>query len=357
MTTTPTRSTTSAGAAVPALMQAVRLHEPGAPDALRLEEVPAPRPGPGEVLVAVETVGVNHADVLMARGGMPAWGTLPTVLGFESAGRVVEVGGDADAELLGRRVTVMGTGAYAEYVVAPAATVIPVPEQMDAVGAAAWASSGLTAYGMLRAAGLTGGETVLVHAAGSGVGTLAVQVARLLGAGRVLATASSTAKRELAGRLGADTVADSRGPWAQQLADDPGGRAVDVVLDLAGGTTAAQSLPLLTPATGRAVLGGTAGGAPELDPARLIPAATRLVGYSNPAWLAREGFAAEASRALLGWITGGELEVVVGAILPLAEARAAHEAIAARRTIGKTVLRTDPGATADVDGDEAGDAR
>jgi len=317
-------------------MTAVRLHQPGSPDRLRVDQVDRPEPGEGQALIEVDAVGVNYADVLMARGVYPFPGDLPAVLGFEAAGTVRAVGPGADPGLVDRRVVALGQGgAYAAYLIADAATLVPVPDGIEPAVAAAFPLQGLTAHGMLQAARLAPGETVLVHAAAGGVGSLAVQIARLLGAGRVLATASAPAKRALATRLGADQAVDYTEPgWAQTL--EAG--SVDVVLDLVGGQVAADSLALLVPATGRMVLGGAAGGPPALEPLQLVGPAVSLVGFSLPPWFARPDFAPTALGRLLGWIADGALEVVVGQTRPLAEAGAALDAMARRETVGKTIL-------------------
>lgn len=318
-------------------MTAVRLHSPGSLAGLRVDRVDRPSPRPGQALVEVAAVGVNFADLAVALGQYPPFGPLPVILGFEAAGTVREVGDGVDPGLVGTRVTAMAPGAYAEYVVADAATLVPVPPGMDWPVAAAWASQGLTAYGMLRAAHLAGGDTVLVHAAAGGVGSLAVQVARRLGAGTVLGTASTPAKRDLVTRLGADRAIDYTSPdWASEVG--PG--SVDIVLDLVGGDITHDSLPLLRPATGRIVVGGLSGGPLKLDISSLVGPAVSVVGYSNPSWLAVPGFAAEASAALLGWIASGDVDVIIDRTVALVDAASALEALGARRTAGKVVLLT-----------------
>lgn len=334
MTTTTTTAT----------MTAVRVHAPGGPEVLRAEQVDRPGPGPGQALIRVAAVGVNYADVAGRRGSYPLFGELPATLGFEAAGTVHAVGPGGDDALVGRRVVAMAPGAYAEYVLADAASLIPVPDGLDPTRAAAFAAQGLTALGMLHAAGLRAGETVLVHAAAGGVGSLAVQIARLLDAGRVVGTASTPAKRALAEELGAHATVDYTDPgWPGRVRDALDGGSVDIALDLVGGGLPARTVELLTPATGRLVLGGLSGGAPELDPSALITAGVSAVGYTNPVWLARPDFGPTAAARLLGWITSGALRLTVGATHPLADAAAAHRALEARETTGKVVLLTGHG--------------
>jgi NADPH2:quinone reductase len=337
MTTTTTPGATTATGT----MTAVRLHAHGDPDVLRAERVDRPGPGPGQALVRVAAAGVNYADVAARRGVYPLFGELPATVGFEAAGTVQAVGPGGDDALVGRRVVAMGPGAYAEYLLADAASLIPVPDGLDPTRAAAFAAQGLTAYGMLHAAGLRAGETVLVHAAAGGVGSLAVQVARLLGADRVVGTAGTPDKRALVRDLGADAAVDYTAPdWPQHVRDALDGRSVDIALDLVGGALPASTVALLTPATGRIVLGGMSGGAPELDPSALITAGVAAIGYTNPVWLARPDFGPTAAPRLLDWITSGALRLVIGATYPLADAAAAHRALETRATTGKVVLLT-----------------
>lgn len=248
------------------LMNVIRLHQHGGPEVLEFDQVGRPEPGPGQALVQVAAVGVNYADVAMRSGRYPS-GDLPFIPGFEAAGTVVSVGSDADLSLVGRRVAALGSQAYAEYVVGDAATLIPLPDTLNWPQAAAFPAQGLAAYGMLHAAGLRGGETVLVHAAAGGVGSLALQIAGLLGAERVIGTAGTAEKRALAEKLGADLTIDyTDADWPDRLTELLGGASVDVALDLVGGPTTAATIPLLTPATGRVVLGGMSAGRPQLDP-------------------------------------------------------------------------------------------
>lgn len=180
-----------------------------------------------------------------------------------------------------------------------------------------------------------------MQAAAGGVGTLAVQIAKLLGASRVIAAASTADKRDLALKLGADEAVDYTDPaWPDRVTGLLGGGAVDVALDLAGGAFTAPTIGLLTPATGRIVLGGMAAGLPQFDPTSLVSRGVTAVGYTNPAWLARPDFGPEAASALLGWIADGSLEVIVGATYPLADAAEAHRALEGRATVGKVVLLT-----------------
>lgn len=188
------------------------MHEPGEPEVLKLEDVETPEPGACEVLVQVALSGVNYADTGVRRGMFhgPDAAALPMTPGFEVAGTVVKSGADVEGlEEDARVVAVLEAGGYAEYAVAPANSVVEIPEGVDFLQATALLVQGITAYGVLHdAARIQPGASVLVQASAGGVGTLAVQLAKLAGAGTVIGTASTKEKRDLAESLGADRSVD-----------------------------------------------------------------------------------------------------------------------------------------------------
>jgi NADPH2:quinone reductase len=247
------------------------------------------------------------------------------------------VAGEAD----GRRVAALvGTGGYAEYAVAPAGAVFPLPDEVSDAAALALLIQGLSAWHLLRTSSrLAEGESVVVHAAAGGVGTLAVQLARRFGAGRVIATASTEEKRALALELGAHAAVDAREPeLAAALREANGGARVDVVLEMAGGHVFDQSLRALAP-FGRLVTYGMASREPnQVAAGALMARSQAVVGF----WLAhcfgRPGMVAEPMQELLGLVASGDLRVVEGEVYGLSEARRAHEDMQARRTSGKLVL-------------------
>jgi hypothetical protein len=189
-----------------AQMKTIFVEEFGEPEVLRYTDAERPSPGEREALIEVRSAGVNYADTMRRRNQYVVSQDLPFVPGSEVAGTVAEVGEGVENVSVGdRAVTLLGTGGYAEYAVAPARNLIPIPEGLDFDQAAAIPLQGLTAYHCIKTSGsLKEGESVLVHAAAGGVGTLAVQMAKLLGAGKVIATASSEEKLDLARSLGAD---------------------------------------------------------------------------------------------------------------------------------------------------------
>src|SRR3954462_8828353 len=210
-------------------MRAIQVQEFGGPEVLQVTDVPMPEAGPGEVLIRVTRAGINYADTHQRRNEYLAKAELPLIPGTEVAG-VREDTGE-------RVVALCGTGGYAEYATAPAALTVPVPEGVEDGVALAMVVQGLTAWHLYRtSARVRDGEPVVVHAAAGGVGSLAVQLGRPMGAGRVIAPASSEDKRRLALELGADAAVDVNAEdLAGALVEANGGRRVDAVFEMAGG--------------------------------------------------------------------------------------------------------------------------
>lgn len=297
-------------------MKAIRINETGDPDVMHLEEIERPVPKRGQVLIKIAAAGINYADLSQRQGQYLTATRLPMTMGFEAAGTVEQLGPDVTSPAVGTRVAAFVTGAYAEYAVGAAATTVPIPDELDFNRAAALLVQGVTAYQLLHdSAQLQPGESVLVHAAAGGVGTLAVQLARLLGAGTVIGTASSEEKLDVARRLGAD-----------------------VILEMVGGENIERNLQCLAP-FGRMVIFGAASGQPStMAPTRLMAKNQTITGYWLTAWMSRPERVAHAIQQLLGYSAQRQIEVIVGETFPLARAVDAHRAIAARRTTGKVVL-------------------
>ncbi|MFJ5099320.1 zinc-binding alcohol dehydrogenase family protein [Streptomyces sp. NPDC088557] len=301
-------------------MLAIQFDRFGGPEVLTPVDVPVPVPGPGETLVTVEAAGVNFADLLQVDGSYLSPDLLPHVPGGEVVGRT----GD------GRRVLAKVTRGYAERVVARESALVVIPEELEAGRALALLTQGLTAWHLLRsAARLRPGESVVVHSAAGGVGSLAVQLAREFGAGGVLAEASTPQKERLALDLGADGVV--RYPLTPRA---------DVILDAAGGELFDRALGSLAD-FGRLVTYGNAsrGVFAPLDPARLSRLNAAVVGFWLRPALARPGGLREPLEELIALTLGGRLRPVTGVEYPLAEARTAHSDLRERRTTGKVVLR------------------
>ncbi|XUL92273.1 quinone oxidoreductase family protein [Streptomyces galilaeus] len=326
-------------------MRAVPIARYGAPDVLRVAEAHVPEPGPGQVLIATEAVSVGFAQTQMRRDCFPApmWRpTLPVVLGGDVVGTVDAVGPRVEHIRTGDRVgAFLMQGAYAEYAVADAATLVPVPAELDAATATVLPGAGPIAVGTLATGRLRAGETVLVHAAAGGIGHLSVQLAKSAGAGQVIATASSPAKREFARSLGADAVVDYTAPgWAEEVRAATDGRGVDLILDSVGGDVLLTGIGLLAPG-GRLVFYGSAGGGTHVPkvPVMDLIGLKYVTGFSLSAWqrLHPQEYA-DGLAELTDRLTSGRLKAAVHARLPLDQAARGHEIIESRAHQGRVVL-------------------
>lgn len=314
-------------------MRAVQVTEFGGPEVLTPVELPDPVAGPGEVLIDVERIGVNYADTHQAENSYLAPSKLPLVPGGEVVGRTPE----------GQRVVALlnGGGGYAEKAVAPAATTFPVPDGIDDLTALSMLVQGTTAWVLLRRnAHLAEGESVVVHAAAGGVGTVAVQLAKAWGAGRVVATASSDEKRALALELGADVAIDSRAEDMTEALLDANGRRVDIVLDMVGGTTTDQSIAALAP-FGRLAFYGMAGreSPKPVELRNILGHSTTISGMWLPHVFRLPGNVfGTALTELFDLVLAGKLKAIPGGEYALSDARGAHEALRSRKTVGKLLL-------------------
>jgi NADPH2:quinone reductase len=311
-------------------MRAIQIQQFGGPEVMQLVELADPEPAEGQALIEVARSGVNFADTHATRNDYLAAQALPLVPGGEVAGRTAD----------GRRVAaIVPSGGYAEKVAVPDSWLVEVPETVSDDQAASLLLQGITAHALIhRCARLEPGETVVVQAAAGGTGTLAVQLAKRAG-GRVIALASSPEKRALATRLGADATADSRADDLQQaILDANEGRQVDAVLEMSGGEAFEACLRTLAP-FGRLVTFGIASREQnEVATGHLMRSSRAVIGFWLVHLIPRRDEVAAIVGDLFSAIEAGELEVVVGGVYPLAEARRAHEDIAARRTTGKLLL-------------------
>jgi NADPH2:quinone reductase len=318
-------------------MHAVVLRGFGDPDVLQLEVQADPVAGPGEVLVAVELASVTFVETQVRAGRPPnpaMLPTLPAVLGNGVGGTVVAVGDGVDRDRLGARVvtTTGGSGGYAELVAVDADALVEVPPSLGTMDATALLADGRTAVGLVDAAAVQPGDTVLVEAAAGGVGSLLVQLARHAGA-RVVAVAGGAGKVALAAELGADLVVDSTDPsWSARVRDAVDG--VDVVFDGVGGDVGRDALALLADG-GRFVPFGMASGA--FTPVADDEVARRRLTVVRMAPRDLDEMNALTRRALAAAVAG-DLHPVVGQTFPLERAADAHVAIETRATIGKTLL-------------------
>lgn len=315
-------------------MKAIQLTEFSGVDAMQYVDVPDPEAGEGSVVVDVNRVGVNFADTHVTRNDYLAKQELPLIPGAEVAGTTPD----------GRRVAAMlMNGGYAQKVAVPEAMLVPVPDTVTDDQAAALLLQGLTAHALVhRSARLEPGETVVVEAAAGGTGVLAVQLAKRLGA-NVIGLASSPEKRELVGKLGADATVDSRADdLTAAILEANGGKQVDAVLEMSGGAAFDQTMETLAP-FGRMVAFGIASREQnEVATGALMRTSRSVVGFWLMHLLTDPPAVAEAIGELFGAIEMGDLEVVIGGVYPLSDAKAAHQALAARETQGKLLL--DPAA-------------
>jgi NADPH2:quinone reductase len=313
-------------------MRAIQMSEYGGPEVLALVELPVPEPGAGEVLVRVARAGLNFADTHRRTNSYLSKDELPLVPGSEVAG-VREDTGERVVALLPR-------GGYAEYAVATGALTFPIPDGVCDETALALVLQGLTAWHLYRTcARVAAGESVVVHAAAGGVGSLAVQLGKPLGAGRVIATASTPAKRDLARELGADAAVDGAAEGlAERLVEANLGEPVDVVLEMAGGAVFDASLEALAP-FGRLVTYGIASGeANTIRSGSLMRHSRAVVGFWFQHCLDRPAMIDDALADLFERVRRGELRVVTGRAYPLDQAARAQTDLAARRTTGKVTL-------------------
>ena len=325
-------------------MRAIVMREIGGPEVLRLEQVPDPTAGPGQVMIRTEAIGTHFAETRMRAGTLPGHEpTLPSTPGFEAAGTVVEVGDGVDAALVGTRVTAMGvdgTGSYAEYLGLPASGIVVLPDGVSPRDAVAVASQGAVALGLIRVAALTGDEQILVEAAGGAVGGYLVQLARRHGVRRIIATAGTGAKRAFARELGADVAVDHSDPdWPAAVAKAAGAERVDVVFESIGGESAGALLDAIAPG-GRILLYGLlTDKPPAIMPVDLFYRGLTLIGCGgmpgDGAWYDT----VMATRAdVLADLAAGTVRPLVADVLPLAEAAEAHRRLESHEAIGKIIL-------------------
>ena len=317
-------------------MRAIHINDFGGPEVLELVELPEPEPGENEVLIRVARAGVNFADTHQRENAYVKRFGLPLVPGNEVVGTTPD----------GERVVAMtgGAGGYAEYALAPADSVFPVPDGVADETALALLIQGLTAWHLHRTcARLAEGESVVVHSAAGGVGSLATQLARPMGAGRVIATAGSEERRAQALELGADVAVDpDTEDLTAALIEANGGAPLDVVLETSGGRVFDASFDALAPFGRLVVYGISSREQNEVRTGKLLRGSRSVIGFWLMHCLERPELLREPLADLFERAARGELRAVVGGTYPLSEVRRAHEDLVGRRTTGKLVL--DPSA-------------
>jgi NADPH2:quinone reductase len=331
-------------------MRAVLLKGFGGPEVLELGEASRPSPGPGQVLIRIAATSVNRADLQQRAGNYAPPPGESEILGLECAGVIEALGDGVGGWRVGDRVmTLLGGGGYAEYATAAAGTLMPIPDHLDLVRAAAIAEVWITAFlNVFREAGLRPGETLLVHGGASGVGTAAIQLAKALGPSPVLVTVGSEDKAEACLGLGAErAILYKSEDFSSRVRELTGDHGADVILDHIGAAYLEPNLACLA-LYGRLVIIGLLGGArAELNIGRLMIKRQRIVGSVLRARPIEEK--AEITTAfreqVLPRFASGELKPVIHTVLPLAEVRQAHELMAANANTGKILLQVDPALT------------
>lgn len=337
-----------------ARMKAVQIHRFGAEDVMQLDEVEVPSPEPRQMVIKIAATSINHSDLFIRQNGNIHIGPhdLPLILGRELAGTVVEVGPNVTEFAPGQRVVALPavqtrgtglpgskeyTGCYAEYALARPQDTRPLPDGIDWVTGAATPWAALTAWYVLAAAKVKADDRVFIQAGGSGVGTFAVQFAKILGA-RVFTTAGSAEKCSRVMALGADAAINYREKdFASELLRLTDGRGVDAAVETIGGEALEKSLSVLGPGGRLIALGSLGGGSRELPKA--LSEGREASRFSITAFLMEETRAIAQLDQIFAWIASGRVKVPVDRVFPLAEAAAAHRYIAERRNFGKVVLQ------------------
>ncbi|HEY4388418.1 MAG TPA: zinc-binding dehydrogenase, partial [Ktedonobacteraceae bacterium] len=307
-------------------MKAIQFNAFGGTDVLISIDLSMPLPLEDQVLIEVKAAGVNFVDVRQRKGiyQLPethvGYLTLPHVPGFQVVGVVKAVGPEGDQSLQGKRVVAMlpDGGGYAQYALAPSNMTIPLPHTIDDAQAAALPMQGMTAYLALQASTqLQPGESVLIHAAGGGVGSLAIQIAKILGASRIIATASTEEKRQFAKSLGADFATDYNQPqWTRDVLEFTKDRGVDVILESIGGEVFQQNFACLAPFGRHVIFGSTTGPGKPLEPRQLMQKSQALIGLYVPVFFARPDLIRQGLQFLVDHAAEGRISAQVATVLP-----------------------------------------
>jgi len=315
---------------------------------LALVDLPRPEPERDEVLIQVSAAGVSYVDIRQRQGMYNRAETrvggvvLPNVPGMQAVGRVVRVGPEADSNLIGRKVvTFVGKGAYAEFLIAQASLCVVAPDNADDATLSVIPMQGLTAYFTLTAATvLRRGESILVHAAGSGVGSLAVQMAKIMGAGKVIATAASPEKRKHALAVGADVAIDyTTADWTREVLEATGGAGVDILLESIGAEVFEQNFDCLATFGRYIIYGSTRGLGKPLEARRLMTRCQSLTGLYVPVFMSRPELIRAGLAFMVEHVAKGDLRAQIGGEFPLRDAPRAQQLLEDRQAVGAIVLQ------------------
>jgi NADPH:quinone reductase len=315
-------------------MKAIRVHELGGADKLTLEEIEKPTPTADEVLIKVAAAGINYADTMMRSGNYLTKPDLPFTLGYEAAGTIESLGENVTHLKVGQRVlATTSSGGYAEFATAKAVATMPIPDELGFGESTALLVQGLTALGLLNPT--KSGESILIHAAAGGVGTLLVQLAKFKGL-KVIGTASSEQKLNKIVELGADVAINySDDDWVEEVLQATDGKGVNWIIEMVGGDIVGQNLKVLAKHGTMWIYGAASGQDFRVSVLSLMAKNHKIQGY----WLMNESVENRIAftKELLEHINAGRLKIEVTEF-PLDKAREAHEAIEGRKTTGKVVL-------------------
>ena len=327
-------------------MRSIIVRERGGVDALTFTDLPKPKVGTDDILLKVDAVGVNFADIMQHQGTYPLQLPLPYTPGMEAIGTVEDIGNRIENVVIGERIAAISfvAGGYAEYILVKSEQIVRVPNKIDNHQALALLIQGLTAYLLLNyAAKIRQSESVLVHAAAGGVGNLLVQIAKLMNAGKIFGTAGTPQKRSQIKSWGVDYAIDyNLANWHEEIISLTDGKGVDLILDPVGGSATVQNLSSLG-VEGRLVnYGWLSGNYPSLTPQQcqnLLFKNQSVSGFAVNVVMARHPNLIETVfKQLYDWVWQGKLKPTLGAVFQLEEAAKAHQAILELKTVGKTIL-------------------
>lgn len=323
-------------------MKIIKFDEFGGPEVLQFVEAEKPDFSDREVMIEVKAIGINYADTARREGKYVVRTELPYIPGSEVAGVIVEKGDNVTNFNIGDPVVALiGSAGYAEYAAVNENVLIKIPEGVDFDQAVALPLQGLSAYHILKTMGrIEPGETVLVHAAAGGVGAIAVQLARIFGAGKIIATASTEEKLFHAQKMGATHLVNyTEEGWVEKIKTLTDGKGVDLALEMVGGDVFNQTLTCLAPFGRLVVFGAASGEQSSFHPGQLMRKNQSVIGFFLPQIMRFPELFQKSFGELLGYMKSGELVLTIGGIYPLADAAKAHQSLQGRKTIGKLVLK------------------
>jgi putative PIG3 family NAD(P)H quinone oxidoreductase len=324
-------------------MRAITITAPGGPDVLKVAEVPDPAPAAGEVVIAIAAAGLNRADLLQRQGLYPPPPGAPPYLGMECSGRISAIGSDVASWQVGDEVcALLSGGGYAELVAVPAGQVLPLPDGIGVIEAAALPEAACTVHSNVVAqAGLAAGETLLVHGGASGIGTFAIQFGRALGA-TVACTAGSAAKLGRCRDLGAELAINYRDvDFVAAVKAFTGGRGADVILDIMGAAYLERNLAALATSGRLTIIGLQGGTRADIDLNALMRKRCSVHATTLRARPVGEKAAIVAAVREQVWplVGSGKIQPVIDTVLPLEDAEQAHELMESSSHVGKILLR------------------